>query len=63
MEQDLSIIQSVVPSFSKQLLKVPIKETGIDSLDVVVIRVAIEKYFGFEISDIEWYQFESFFGK
>lgn len=57
MKKYLSIIQSVIPSFTKQLLEVPVKETEIDSLDIVVIRVAIEKYFGFEISDKEWYQF------
>lgn len=57
MKQYLSIIQSVLPSFTEQLLEAPVKETEIDSLDIVVIRVAIEKHFGFEISDKEWYQF------
>lgn len=59
LKEYLHIIQSVVPSFEEDQLKAPIKETGIDSLDIVVIRVAIEKYFGFEISDIEWYQFQT----
>ena len=57
MKQYLFIIQSVLPSFTEQLLEAPVKETEIDSLDIVVIRVAIEKYFGFEVSDKEWYQF------
>ena len=59
MKEYLHIIQSILPSFEEEQLGVPLKETGIDSLDVVVIRVAIEKYFGFEISDSDWYQFKT----
>lgn len=59
MKEYLHIIQSVLPSFQEDQIEAPIKEAGIDSLDVVVIRVAIEKHFGFEISDTEWYQFQT----
>lgn len=59
MKEYLHIVQSILPSFEEEQLKVPLKETGIDSIDIVVIRVAIEKYFGFEISDKEWYQFQT----
>ena len=59
MKEYLHIIQGVLPSFEEEQLEVSLKETGIDSIDLVVIRVAIEKYFGFEISDKEWYQFKT----
>ncbi|MBS4028967.1 MAG: hypothetical protein KGZ58_10045, partial [Ignavibacteriales bacterium] len=58
-EQFLQIIKEVIPSISKQDLELPIRDTGIDSLDLVVIRVALEKHFGFEISDVEWFRFNT----
>lgn len=59
MKKYLHIIQDTLPSFKEEQLEVPLKESGIDSIDIVVIRVAIEKYFRFEISDKEWYQFKT----
>ncbi len=58
-EQFLNLIKEVVPAFSKEDLYLPVRDANIDSLDLVVIRVALEKHFGFEISDIEWYQFQT----
>lgn len=55
----LQILQKEIPSIRESDLYVPLKETGINSLDLIVIRVALEKHFGFEISDIEWYKFQS----
>jgi len=40
-------------------LEIPIKETGIDSIDLVTIRVGLEKYFNFEVNDADWYGFNS----
>ena len=59
MKQYLHIIQKELPSVSESDLFLPIRETNIDSIDVVVIRVALEKYFGLVISDSVWYQFQS----
>ncbi len=55
----LQIIKDFIPTISKQDLSVPIREAGIDSLDLVVIRVALEKHFGFEISDKDWFSFNT----
>jgi probable biosynthetic protein (TIGR04098 family) len=57
LEKYLHILKEAIPSVSKSDLDIPIKDTRIDSLDLVVIRVALEKYFYFEISDKVWYQF------
>ncbi len=52
-------MQNVFPIIRETDLDIPIKDIGIDSLDLVVIRVGIEKYFGKETSDAEWYQFKT----
>lgn len=59
LKKYLHIFKSVLPTFEENQLEVPVKETGIDSLDIVVIRVALEKYFGFEVSDTEWFQYKT----
>jgi len=59
MKQYLHIIQKELPTVSEEDLITPIKQTHIDSLDIVVIRVALEKHFGIEISDAVWYQYQT----
>lgn len=59
MKQYLYIIQKELPSVSEEDLILPIKETQIDSLDIVVIRVTLEKHFGFEVSDVAWYEYKT----
>ncbi len=59
MKQYLHIIQKELPTVSEEDLIIPIKHTHIDSLDTVVIRVALEKYFGIEISAADWYQYQT----
>lgn len=59
MKQYLHILQKEIPSITEEDLITPIKQTHIDSLDIVVIRVALEKHFGFEISDSVWYQYQT----
>jgi len=59
MKQYLHIIQRELPTVSEEDLITPIKQTHIDSLDIVVIRVALEKHFGFEVSDTVWYQYQT----
>jgi len=59
MKQYLHIIQKELPTVSEEDLITLIKQTHIDSLDIVVIRVALEKHFGLEISDAVWYQYQT----
>jgi acyl carrier protein len=59
LKRYLQIIKDVIPSFQEQQLDIPVKDAGIDSIDTVVIRVAIEKYFGLEVSDKKWYAFST----
>jgi acyl carrier protein len=44
MKQYLHILQKEIPSVTEEDLITPIKQTHIDSLDIVVIRVALEKH-------------------
>lgn len=59
MKQYLHIIQKELPTVSEEDLITPIRQTHIDSLDIVVIRVTLEKYFGIEVSDAVWYQYQT----
>lgn len=59
MKQYLHIIQKELPTVSEEDLFTPIRQTHIDSLDIVVIRVILEKYFGIEVSDAVWYQYQT----
>lgn len=59
MERYLSILQEEISDISENDIFTPIKQTHIDSIDLVVIRVALEKYFNFEIPDVIWYNFQS----
>jgi probable biosynthetic protein (TIGR04098 family) len=55
----LQIMQQAVPAITEKDLDIPLRDAGIDSLDLVVIRVALEKHFGFEVSDIAWFGFNT----
>jgi probable biosynthetic protein (TIGR04098 family) len=59
LKKYLQILQNVFPIIRETDLDIPIKDIGIDSLDLVVVRVEIEKYFGKETTDVEWYQFKT----
>lgn len=59
MKQYLHIIQKELPTVSEEDLIIPIRQTNIDSLDIVVIRVTLEKHFGIEVSDAVWYQYKT----
>jgi probable biosynthetic protein (TIGR04098 family) len=59
MKEYLGIIQKEVPTVTENDLIVPIRETHIDSIDVVVIRVTLEKHFKHEVPDAVWYQFQT----
>lgn len=59
MKRYLSILQDEISDISEEDIFAPIKQTHIDSIDLVVLRVALEKYFNLEISDVIWYKFQS----
>jgi len=59
MKQYLHIIQKEISKVSEKDLYIPIKYTDIDSLDLTVIRVVLEKYFGFEIDDETWFEYQT----
>jgi probable biosynthetic protein (TIGR04098 family) len=56
MKRYLHIIQKEIPKIVEEELYIPISETLIDSLDLIVIRVALEKYFLIEIPDDIWFK-------
>lgn len=59
MEKHIELITSVVPTFEKDHIATPFPEAGIDSIDLVTIRVDLEKHLGRPIPDSEWLTFKS----
>ena len=59
MKQYLHILQNVNAKISEDDLYIPIKNTNIDSLDLVVLRVALEKHFELEIPDVVWFSYQT----
>src|SRR5882724_5470627 len=57
MDIFLQIIKDTAPDTSLEDIQKPIRDIGIDSIDLVVIRVELEKYYGRIISDKEWFSF------
>lgn len=60
MKVIIQIVQSVAPDFQNEDIQTPFQELGIDSIDLVSIRVEIEKHIGYEILEYKWYEFENF---
>lgn len=59
MKQYLRILQKEISKISEADLYVPVKNTHIDSLDLVVLRVALEKHFELEIPDLIWFNYQT----
>lgn len=59
MKQYLHILQKEISKVSEADLYVPVKNTHIDSLDLVVLRVALEKHFELEIPDVIWFNYQT----
>lgn len=59
MEKYLKIIQAVVPEISEANVKQPFNDLGIDSIDLVTIRVEFEREIGKIIPDSKWLCFEN----
>ena len=58
-EKYFEIMKQAVPGITSEDLQVPINESGIHSLDTIVLRDALENHFGFEIPDKDWYNFNT----
>jgi acyl carrier protein len=57
MKQYLYILQKEIPKVTEEDLYTQVKNTHIDSLDLVTLRVALEKHFKIEIPDVIWFEF------
>ncbi len=57
MEKYIALLREAVPGFSRDDMDTPLRESGIHSLDTVIIRDSLERHFGFEIADDDWYRF------
>jgi len=57
MKNYIALLEQAVPGISIEDMDIPFSETGIHSLDSVILRATIESYFGFEIADGDWYRF------
>jgi acyl carrier protein len=58
-EKFLQIIKETVPGIVEKDLQLPVRDIGIDSIDLVVIRVALEKEFKHEAPDREWFKLQT----
>lgn len=59
MQEPLDIIKSIVPEISNEVIDLSFTEAGIDSIDLVAIRVNLEKSQSILISDNDWLSFDS----
>lgn len=59
MKKYLQILQTENIQISEEDLYTPIRNIHIDSIDLVVLRVTLEKYFGFEIPDKYWFSYQT----
>jgi len=53
------ILRNALPSLREEELNLPVRTTSIDSIDLVLIRVTLEKSIGAEIPDIQWQGFDT----
>ena len=61
MEKYLEIVRSVLPHFKENNIEKSFKDNGLDSIDLVTIRVGFERLIGKTISDKDWIKFNSFY--
>ena len=53
----LDSIKTVLPKFTEEKLRIHFQDAGVDSIDLVTIRVEFEKILGSRIPDKEWLDF------
>lgn len=59
MQRYLYILRREIPTLEAEDLERPITDLGIDSIDIVVLRAALEKHFGVDVPDAVWYRFST----
>ena len=59
MKKYFELLKKALPSLAEKELTMPVRETGIDSIDLVLVRVTLEKFIGKEIPNAEWQNFKS----
>jgi len=59
MEKYIRVIRSTVSDFNQSHLDLPFSDAGVDSMDLVTIRVDLEKTIGRNISDVAWMGFNT----
>jgi len=59
LDNFIKTLKSINPSFSKDEFNIPLRDTCIDSLDLVIIRVELEKIICETIPDFLWYGFNT----
>ncbi len=60
MDKYLKLIQSIIPDFNSNDIEQSFINLGVDSIDLVSIRVEFERHLGSPISDNDWTSFQSF---
>ena len=61
MNDYLELIKSVIPEFNEEHLKENFQNVGVDSFDLVTIRILLENYIDKTIPDNDWMSFRSFY--
>jgi len=59
MDEFVGLVQSIIPSFDEEWMSVEFSEAGIDSMDLVTLRVLLEKKFGQVVPDSLWLKFRT----
>ncbi len=55
----IALLREAVPGICAEDMDMPLKESGIHSLDTVIIRDCLERHFGFEVPDEDWHRLGS----
>jgi len=59
MKTYVEVLQEAIPGLTAHDLNIPFSESSIHSLDSIILRDALENYFGFEIPDTTWLGFNN----
>lgn len=59
VEELIKIVLESTPKFQSSEIDLPVSQTSLDSLDLIVVRVALEKAIGNEIPDHTWFGFKT----
>jgi probable biosynthetic protein (TIGR04098 family) len=59
MEQYVKKIKSIIPDFSESHIAHPFSDAGVDSMDLLTVRVEFENVAGRQFTDEEWLSFNS----